>query len=116
MFDGIYKTVTSITLQTTQFTSGVLEKVQHSYNQKISGDIILIPTPGAISRGKTGTTHGSAYSYDTHVPIIFYGAGIKNGYSHKDYNVRDIAPTLATLLRVEFPNGNSGKVIEEVLE
>lgn len=116
LFDGIYKTVTSKTLQTTQFTSGVLEKVQHSYNQKISGDVILIPTPGAISRGKTGTTHGSAYSYDTHVPIIFYGAGIKNGFSHKDYNVRDIAPTLATLLGVEFPNGNSGKVIEEVLE
>ena len=116
LFDGIYKTITSKTLQTTQFTSGVLEKVQHSYNQKISGDVILIPTPGAISRGKTGTTHGSAYSYDTHVPIIFYGAGIKNGFSHKDYNVRDIAPTLATLLGVEFPNGNSGKVIEEVLE
>ena len=116
LFDGIYKTVTSKTLQTTQFTSGVLEKVQHSYNQKISGDVILIPTPGAISRGKTGTTHGSAYSYDTHVPIIFYGAGIKNGFSHKDYNVRDIAPTLATLLGIEFPNGNSGKVIEEVLE
>ena len=76
----------------------------------------MIPTPGTISRGRTGTTHGSAYSYDTHVPILFYGAGITNGLSHKNYNVRDIAPTLATLLGVEFPNGNSGKVIEEVLK
>ena len=83
---------------------------------KLSGDVIVIPTPGTISRGKTGTTHGSAYSYDTHVPILFYGAGIKNGLSHKDYNVRDIAPTLATLLGVELTNGNSGRVIEEVLE
>lgn len=115
LFDGIYKTVTAKTLQTTQFTSGVLEKIQNSYNQKISGDILLIPTPGTISRGKTGTTHGSAYSYDTHVPVIFYGAGIKKGLSHKSYFVRDIAPTLATLLEVEFPNGNSGKVIEEIL-
>ena len=116
LFDGIYKSVTSKTLQTTEFTTGILEKIQHGYNQKLSGDVIVIPTPGTISRGKTGTTHGSAYSYDTHVPILFYGAGITNGLSHKNYNVRDIAPTLATLLGVEFPNGNSGKVIEEVLK
>ena len=112
----MYKTVTSKTLQTAEFNSGILEKVQHGYNQKLSGDVVIIPTPGTISRGKTGTTHGSAYSYDTHVPIIFYGAGIKNGFSHRDYNVRDIAPTIATLLGVEFPNGNTGKVIEEVLK
>ena len=116
LFDGIYKTITSKTLQTSEFTSGILEKVQHGYNQKLSGDVIVIPTPGTISRGKTGTTHGSAYSYDTHVPILFYGAGIKNGLSHKDYNVRDIAPTIATLLGVEFTNGNTGKVIEEALK
>lgn len=116
LFDGIYKSVTSKTLQTTEFTTGILEKIQHGYNQKLSGDVIVIPTPGTISRGKTGTTHGSAYSYDTHVPILFYGVGITNGLSHKNYNVRDIAPTLATLLGVEFPNGNSGKVIEEVLK
>ena len=116
LFDGIYKTVTSKTLQTTEFTTGILEKIQHGYNQKLSGDVIVIPTPGTISRGKTGTTHGSAYSYDTHVPILFYGVGITNGLSHKNYNVRDIAPTLATLLGVEFPNGNSGNVIEEVLK
>ncbi len=116
LFDGVYRTVTSKTLQTAEFNSGILEKVQHGYNQKLSGDVVIIPTPGTISRGKTGTTHGSAYSYDTHVPILFYGAGIKNGFSHKNYNVRDIAPTLATLLGVELTNGNSGRVIEEVLE
>ncbi len=115
-FDGIYKTLTAKTLQTTQFTSGILEKVQNIYNQKLSGDVFFIPTPGTISREKTGTTHGSSYSYDTHVPIIFYGSGIKKGISHKKYNVKDIAPTLATLLEVEFPNGNSGMVIDDLLE
>ena len=105
-----------LTISSNRKADTVLEKIQNSYNQKISGDILLIPTPGTISRGKTGTTHGSAYSYDTHVPIIFYGAGIKKGLSHKSYFVRDIAPTLATLLEVEFPNGNSGKVIEEILD
>lgn len=116
LFDGIYKTLTAKTLQTSQFTSGIFEKIQNSYNQKLSGDLFFIPTPGTITREKTGTTHGSAYSYDTHVPIIFYGAGIKEGISHKKYHVVDIAPTLATLLEVEFPNGNTGVVIEDLLE
>lgn len=116
LFNGIYKTVTSKTLLTSEFNSGILEKIQHGYNQKLSGDVVIIPTPGTISRGKTGTTHGSAYSYDTHVPILFYGTGIKKGFSHKQHDVRDITPTLATLLGVEFPNGSSGKIIEEALK
>ena len=115
-FDGVYKTITAKTLQNTNFTSGVLEKVQNSYNQKLSGDVILLPTPGTIGERSKGTTHGSAYSYDTHIPIIFYGAGIQKGTSHKRYGVRDIAPTLATLLEIEFPNGTTGQVIEEVLK
>jgi predicted AlkP superfamily pyrophosphatase or phosphodiesterase len=115
-FEGVYKTVTAKTLQNTNFTSGVLEKIQNSYNQKLSGDIILLPMPGTIGERSKGTTHGSPYSYDTHIPIIFYGAGIQKGMSHKRYGVRDIAPTLATLLKIEFPNGTTGQVIEEVLK
>ena len=77
---------------------------------------MIVPTPASISVRKTGTTHGSGYSYDTHIPIIFYGAGIQKGTSHKEYSVIDIAPTLAILLGIEFPNGVTGKVIEEVLK
>mgnify|MGYP003670152414 CR=1 FL=1 len=115
-FKGVYKTMTAKTLQTTNFTSGVFEKIQNAYNQKLSGDVVILPDPASISHGRTGTTHGSAYSYDTHIPILFYGAGIQQGKSHKKYGVRDIAPTLATLLGVEFPNGTTGDVISEVLK
>lgn len=115
-FEDIYKTVTAKTLQTTDFTSGILEKVQNNYNQKLSGDIILLPNPATIFKRETGTSHGSPYSYDTHIPILFYGAGIQQGHSHKKYGVRDIAPTLATLLEIEFPSGATGKVIDEVLK
>lgn len=115
-FNNVYKTITAKTLQNTNFTSGVLEKVQNSYNQKLSGDVVILPTPGTIAGRSKGTTHGSAYSYDTHIPIIFYGAGIKKGTSHQKYSVSDIAPTIATLLEIEFPNGTSGKVVHEALE
>lgn len=56
------------------------------------------------------------YSYDTHIPIIFYGNGIKKGASKKRYEIIDIAPTIANFLRIEFPNGSTGKVIDEVLK
>lgn len=115
-YKGIYKAVTAKTLQTTTFTNGILNSLQNGYNQKFSGDVLLVPNPSTISYPKTGTTHGSGYSYDTHIPMIFYGNGIKHGVSNKKYEITDIAPTLANLLQVEFPNGNTGKVITEVLK
>ena len=115
-FDGVYKSLTARTLQTTTFTNGILNSLQNGYNQKLSGDILLIPNPSTINYGKKGTTHGSGYSYDTHIPIIFYGNGIKVGTSKKKYEITDIAPTIANLLQIEFPNGNTGKIIDEVLK
>ena len=113
----IYKSVTARTMQTTTFTNGILHVLQNGYNQKFSGDVILIPNPSTIaSSSRKGTTHGSGYSYDTHIPMIFYGNGIKQGVSKKKYEIVDIAPTISNLLQIEFPNGCSGKIIEEVLE
>lgn len=115
-FDGIYKAVTARTMQTTHFSSGILNSLQNGYNQKLSGDVLMIPYPASLIRGRTGTSHGSGYSYDTHVPILFYGNGIKKGTSTKRYNITDIAPTIANLLSIEAPNSTNGIVIDEVLK
>ena len=115
-FKGIYKSVTARTLQTTTFTSGILNSLQNGYNQKFSGDVLLVPNPSTISHPRKGTTHGSGYSYDTHIPIIFFGKGIKKGISKKKYEIIDIAPTISNLLQIEFPNGSTGKIIDEVLK
>ena len=113
-FEGIYKAVTATTMQQTEFTSGILAKLQKGYNQKFSGDVLLLPYPATLSGRRTGTSHGSGNSYDTHVPIIFYGNGIQQGSSATQYDIVDIAPTMANLLEIEFPNGTTGKVITEV--
>lgn len=115
-YKAIYKSVTAKTMQSNTFTHGILNTLQNGYNQKISGDVLLIPTPATISFPKKGSSHGSGYSYDTHVPVIFYGNGIKQGSSKKKYNIIDIGPTISNLLQIEFPNGNTGKIIEEVLK
>lgn len=112
----IYKAVSAFTLQNTSFNSGILKTLQNGYNQKLSGDVLLIPFPSTISYHRTGSSHGSGYSYDTHVPLIFYGAGIKKGSSNKFYPIVDIAPTVAQFLEITNPNGTTGKPIIEVLD
>lgn len=113
-FTGIYKAVTARTLQTTTFSDGILNSLQNGYNQKFSGDVLMVPYPATLIGGRTGTSHGSGYSYDTHVPIIFYGNGIRKGSSTKKYEIIDIAPTISNLLKIEAPNGTSGQIINEV--
>lgn len=115
-FDKVYKSITAHTLQTAQFSSGLMQSIQNGYNQKFSGDILFVPMPGVISHGITGTTHGSGYNYDTHVPLIFYGKGIKTGSSNVYYPITNIAPTLSSLLNIEEPDGCTGRPIIEVLK
>lgn len=115
-FENVYKSVTAHTLQTTTFSSGLLQTLQNGYNQKFSGDVLFIPNPSTITHSKTGTTHGSGHSYDTHVPLIFYGERIKKGKSDIFYPIIDIAPTLASFLNITEPNGNTGNPIIEVLK
>ena len=64
----------------------------------------------------TGTSHGTPYDYDTHVPIIFLGSRIKARSYPQRVTVNDIAPTLAAILQIEQPSGSSGRVLTEMLE
>jgi bisphosphoglycerate-independent phosphoglycerate mutase (AlkP superfamily) len=65
--------------------------------------------------GDEGTSHGSPYSYDTHLPVVFMGPGIKPGVYQQRVAINDIAPTLAAILQVETPSGSTGRVLEEIL-
>ena len=61
-----------------------------------------------------GTTHGSSHSYDTHVPLIFWGNKIPKGSTTKMVNVKDIAPTISSILEISFPNGCTGNPLVEI--
>lgn len=119
-FTGIANAVTATTFQTTNFTKGILEKSQNSYNQERSGDIILNFAPGwtendAIRSKKTISSQYSAYSYDTHVPLIWYGWKIKRININRTISITDIAPTLSLFLKIPYPNACVGEPILELL-
>ncbi len=91
-------------------------RIVNGYNWQRSGDIQLVYHDSWLpSYSKTGTTHGSWNSYDSHIPLIFMGWGVKPGESHQAYHMTDIAPTLAALLRVQFPSGTIGNPISEAI-
>lgn len=109
--EGVAGTITSSTLKVNNFSNGINHYIQAGFYPKRSGDIIINLEPGVVDYGKTGTTHGSPYSYDTHVPLIFYGGQIKPGSSTAPVDITDIAPTISSLLNISFPNGCTGKPI-----
>ncbi len=86
------------------------------YNVHRSGDILLTLNPGWIDEEyeEGGTTHGSHYSYDTHVPMLFYGQGIPMGESLEYHTITDLAPTVSMLLNIKLPSGATGQPIVEL--
>lgn len=88
--------------------------VSNGFNTKRSGDIQYVLLPGYIEGKKTGTTHGAWYPYDAHIPLVWMGWGVRAGKSNRTVGMTDIAPTLAAMLRIQMPDGNVGKVIEEI--
>ncbi len=115
--EGVAQAFTGTDMTNNYYSSGSQALLQAGYNLDRSGDILLVYEPGWISSSwPTGTTHGSGYTYDTHVPILFYGWGIPKGSTVKKYAITDIAPTLSMLLNIKLPNGASGEPILEIFE
>ena len=81
-----------------------------------SADLVLLPEPYHMFSSPPGTTHVTPYSYDNHVPLIFYGTGIRAGVHYEAVTVNDVAPTLAAILGVETPSGSAGRILAEILE
>lgn len=88
--------------------------ITNGYNARRSGDIYYVLQPNWFNGSSTGTTHGNWNPYDSHIPLVFMGWGIKPGASNKTHYMTDIAPTLAALLHIQMPNGNVGEPITEI--
>lgn len=92
-----------------------LDFIFRGFDPKQNGDLVLLHRTGYMEYNETGTTHGSPNSYDTNVPLLFYGWKISKGESYKKEYITTIAPTLSKMLKITFPNGTEGEVLEELL-
>ena len=115
-YPNIAKVYTATAMSSTNFTTGIEVLLQNGFNQKRSGDVIVVDDIAHIPYGRTGSTHGSGLNYDTHVPLLFFGKGIKHGETFEKTVIPDIAPTISALLGISFPNGATGRVLGKILK
>jgi predicted AlkP superfamily pyrophosphatase or phosphodiesterase len=116
--------LTANDLQTFVYEEGIRKTIQNGYYVKRSGDVIISYSSGTIIHPNpnidvemvNGTVHGSGYSYDTHVPLIWIGKGIKSGESVRAVNPIDIAPSLSMLLNIPLPSSSQGKPLTELFD
>ena len=93
-----------------------LNFIAKGYDPSQNGDLVILDKAGFIEYYGTGTSHGTPYSYDTHVPLIFYGWKVPKGETHDRKVITQIAPTLAQKIKIPFPNGTEANVLLEVLD
>ncbi len=115
-FNGVENAVTATTLQTNNFTKGMFMFMQNSYNQKRSGDVLLNLEPGWIQDMDYFIDHNTAYSYDTHVPLMWYGWKINHTTILREVHPIDIVPTISAMLNIEYPSGCTGEPIDELFK
>lgn len=112
-FKGVASTNTAHNLETKSYNHGLQAMYQNGHYPKRSGDVYIQLAPGWLDTSyPVGTSHGSPYSYDTHVPLIFYGWNIPQGRSSQKTVIPQIAPTISTMLRIELPSGSKNQVLQ----
>lgn len=98
------------------------EMIRNGYHPKESGDVVCILESGYLAKSsdtenaRKGTSHGSPFAYDTHVPLLFYGFGIPKMELFRTIEITDIAPTIAHILNISFAHVTTGNPIVELLE
>jgi predicted AlkP superfamily pyrophosphatase or phosphodiesterase len=89
-------------------------RIARSYHPQRSGDLEIVLEPYWL-RSSAGTTHGTPYHYDSHIPLILMGPGVVPGRYDQHTALNDLAPTVATLLGIEVPEGASGQPLWRAL-
>ena len=119
-WDGVKEVFTNNDLTLDCAKSEWSNMVRQGYVRDRSGDLIFILQPGYLTeysdKSHTGTSHGSAFNYDTHVPLLWYGKGMKGKEVFRKINITDITATLTHILNLQTPNSTTGNPILELLE
>lgn len=103
-YEGVSGVLTRSALRQPLPEDNFSQLAKNGWHQQRSGDVCIQYLPGWIDGKEQGTTHGSSYNYDTHVPIILYGNGIIHGTTNEEVNVTQIVPTICLATSIAFPD------------
>jgi predicted AlkP superfamily pyrophosphatase or phosphodiesterase len=113
---GILQVVETRKAATASLPEALRERIVNGYSSQRSGDLFIVTKSGYMDGYATGTTHGTLYNNDAHIPLLWYGNGIKKGQINSVNYMTDIAPTISTLLDIQMPSGSIGNPIIGVLK
>jgi arylsulfatase A-like enzyme len=120
-WEGVKAVFVSEELENASSTNNWMQMVSKGYRYDRSGEVVFILEPGYLAKNEDkpsshkGTSHGSAFNYDTHVPLIWYGNGIQKQAIFRPIEIIDIAPTLIHLLNLQRTGAMTGNPIVEIL-
>lgn len=122
---GIAAVQTATDLKNNSGGNFLFEKAKLNFMASRSGNLYLQLKPFySLSWNKNLTSHGAGYgashgepwNCDSHVPLLFYGAGLQKGKFSESVSIADIAPTLSFILKIEPPVGNQGKILKDLFK
>lgn len=113
---GVINVVNLHDLSATLLPDNQLTMLKNVYQPNRSGDFYVMFQAGWFEGRNKGTTHGTTYAYDTHVPFLLYGWGIKPGQTFHRTTIADIAPTICALLNILEPSGCIGNPVGEAIK
>jgi predicted AlkP superfamily pyrophosphatase or phosphodiesterase len=112
---GIAQVNTTTQLLNGGYTTGLEARLVAGLYYPRFGDVRYELLPGWTGDIGVGASHGTGYAYDSHVPLLWFGAGIPAGVSYAPHTITDIAPTAAMILNSKLPSACTGQPIVEVL-
>lgn len=113
---GVSNALQAYVLQRNNFTDGVYARIQNSYYQKRSGDVIIYLTPGWVEHSSVERIGLAEFKFGPHVPLIFYGWKVNRITIPEKISPTDIAATIAYYLEISMPENASGKVISDIVK
>ena len=119
---GVKRSFTANQLYNASVDAEWMDMVRNGVHHEESGDVVFILEPGFLPKSsdydghQKGTSHGSAFSYDTHVPLLWYGKNVPNQELFDDMEITSIAATLTHMLFLQRPNALTGLPILPLLK
>lgn len=113
-FSGVATAVPTSAFEMSDFSGGMLLKMNNNFSQQRSGDVMIALNPGWVEKTDNVTGHSSPYEYDSHVPLIWFGWTASRSSVTRSVTTRDIAVTLSVLCRIPLPNAASGDPLHEL--
>jgi len=113
---GVSNALQSYVLQRNNFSHGVFERMQQSYHQRRSGDVIINLNPGWVEHSQMERNGYEDFRFNPHVPLIFYGWKINRVSIPRQVALTDIAATIAYFLEISMPENTSGEVIPDLVK